>query len=86
MRGASRRAPDAFCVVLGAAIQLWRGRLVAVNGARMPPELACCIHHVDPDWPPAAHALAWAVQRAHRAPIEKQMIEAAISAQWGELR
>lgn len=87
MRGASRRAPDAFCEVLGDAIALRAGRnrplceaLIYGSSRRysIPPD----------DWPPEARELVLAVSLAHATGgiVRKHVIEAAIAAQWGELR
>lgn len=73
------RAPDAFCVVLGQAI---RTRV----GAELEPELLATLH--PHSWPPPARMLALAVASSaiHGGRVPKHMIEAAIAAQWGELR
>lgn len=81
------RAPDAFCEVLGDAIALRAGRdrplceaLIYGSSLRysIPPD----------DWPAEACELVLAVSlaRATGGIVRKHVIEAAIAAQWGELR
>lgn len=81
------RAPDAFCEVLGDAIALRAGRNrplceVLIYGSSR--RYSQAPH----DWPPEARELVLAVSLAHATGgiVRKHVIEAAIAAQWGELR
>lgn len=85
MRGASRRAPDLFCAALGVAIEARRSGMSGnyVAAIRHGSAAVFMVRGVE-RWPAPAIELVDAIVRG--APLTKQVIEAAVAAQWGELR